>query len=136
MESVGNAADKIIRFLVTHAHCSECGGRYRSEDVYVLEQTGISVWDLAAVCHECYTLSLVRAVVRPHHGAVPAGARPEPEPVGTARSAPLSELTASEVRHFRALPPVGVEDVLDVCRFLAEFDGDFRGLFGQEPDGE
>jgi hypothetical protein len=132
MESVGNAADKIIRFLVTHAHCTECGGRYRSEDVYVLEQSGLSVWDLAAVCHECYTLSLVRAVVRPHRGAVPAGSLPEP---GAAEQRePWSELSLAEARHFDGLPPVGVDDVLDATRFLVDFDGDFLALFGQESD--
>lgn len=131
---VTGVADKIIRFLVTHAHCTECGARYRVEDVYVLQQAGQHVWDLAAVCHQCYTLSIVRAVVRPHGRPVAAGE------VGTALpddAAPpaWSELNADEARRFAVLAPIGAADVRAAGRFLSAFDGDFHGLFGGEADG-
>ena len=133
METSSSAANRIIRFLVDNAHCAECGAHYHEEDVYVLGQLDLRIWDLAAVCHGCYTLSVVRAVVRPQADKVKAEVAYDT--VRTAqRSGALHELTAAEVRHFDDLPPIGVDDVLDVSEFLSEFDGDFRGFFGQEPE--
>jgi len=130
MDSVEGVAVKIIRFLVNHAHCTECGNQYRAEDVYVLDQAGPRVWHLAAVCHSCYTLSVVRAVVRPHRGQLDLS-NVGPRPTVAHR---LNELTPAEARHFDELGPIDAEDVLDVSDFLVSFDGDFRGLFGREPE--
>ena len=44
------------------------------------------------------------------------------------------ELTKAEVQRFRSLPPIDEDYVLDVAEFLDDFDGDFRGFFGQESD--
>ena len=114
-------ADRVIQFLVDHGCCTDCGGRYNLEDVYVLAQRGARVFELAAVCRDCYTLSFIRAIIRPRRAAV-----------AEAPVAILHELTPAEARHFDCLPPVEMDDVLDVSAFLAQFDGDFRSLFGQE----
>lgn len=133
MESSSSEANRIIRFLVHNAHCAECGAHYHEEDVYVLGQLDLRIWDLAAVCHGCYTLSVVRAVVRPQSDHVKAEVAYDG--VRTARRREmLHELTAAEVQHFDELPPIGVDDVLDMSEFLTRFDGDFRGFFGQEPE--
>jgi hypothetical protein len=136
MEGVGSVTDKIIRFLVTHAHCTECGSHYRAEDVYVLVRSGRHIWDLAAVCHQCYTLSVVRAVVRPHRGdgdptSDGEGLLATGSDVPDAR---LSEFTSEELLRFRTLGPIDADDVLDVSRFLESFDGDFHALFAEERD--
>ncbi len=116
-------ADQVVRYLVEHGRCTDCGGRYNAEDIYVLDQHGERVFDLAAVCCECYTLSFIRAVVRPRRDDV-AG-RP---------TALTGELTAAEQQRFDSLPPVQKADVLEVSTFLSSFDGDFRTLFGREAD--
>jgi hypothetical protein len=116
-------AERVVRFLVDNARCTDCGGRYQAEDVYILAQRDRREWDLAAVCHDCHTLSLIRAIVR----------TPTTDDAPDGPPLHVSELTAAEQRHFRALEPVEEDDVLDVSAFLAEFDGDFRGLFGREP---
>jgi len=135
MDGPGADVDKVIGFLVRHARCTECGARYDAENVHVIEHTDLYVWDLAAVCHSCYTLSVVRAVVRPPDRDVEAPSI-EPVPASTRRAlqARWHELTPAEAKRFRRLPPVDTDDVLDVTEFLRSFDGDFRGLFGQEPD--
>ena len=136
MDVVGSTTGKIIRFLVTHARCSECSARYRTEDVHVLAQSGLRVWDLAAVCPQCYTLSVVRAVVRPNRQPTgPDDAAAPSAPVARSDDAGAwSELTAAESARFRDRPALGADDVLDVCEFLAGFDGDFLGYFCREPD--
>jgi hypothetical protein len=121
---VEGTADRVIRFLVENARCTDCGGDFRSEDVYVLDERDRREWDLGAVCHGCHTLTLIRAIV-------------EPDGVETrARHAIASELTPAERRHFRALGPLNQDDVLDVAAFLTTFHGDFRELFGREPEVE
>lgn len=89
----------------------------------MLRQQDDRIWDLAVVCHRCYTMSLVRAIVqepawqrRSDRSAVPA-------------AGPLHELGPLERAHFRTLSPVGMDDVLDIAGFLADFDGDFQRLF-------
>lgn len=147
---MADTADRVVRFLVANACCSECDASYHLEDVHVLNQVHERVWDLAAVCHVCLTLNILRAVV----GAPPpdrdrdrAAARRDValraargrEHARSSAQDParqtvhLHEMTAAERSHFRALPPIDADDVLDVAAFLADFDGDFRLLFSSEP---
>ncbi len=120
-----DTSERVVRFLIDHASCTDCASAYHSEDVHVLAHRDERVWELAAVCHNCYTLSLIRAVIKPRDHEVAATA--------TARRS-LHELTDAEARRFRRLTPLVEDDVLDVASFLSGFDGDFRGLFGSEPD--
>ena len=62
-------ADQVIGYLVERKCCTDCGGHYDPEDVYILAQHGPRVFDLAVVCRYCYTLSFIRAVVRPRRAA-------------------------------------------------------------------
>ena len=118
--TMDETTDRVVRFLVDNARCSECDGRYHVEDVHVLAHDSDRVWDLAAVCHDCYQMSLIRAIVRSQDGHV--------------HTLPSHELTAAEERRLRALPPIDQDDVLDVSAFLTDFEGDFRGLFSLESD--
>lgn len=111
-------AEVVVRYLIDHAQCSDCGGAYRVENVYILHQVALRIWDLAVVCHQCYSLQFVRAVVQ--------RARSREE------FARRHELTPTEDRRFRRLPPLAIDDVLDVTAFLSRFDGDFQRLF--DPD--
>lgn len=139
---MADTADRVVRYLVENTRCAECDAGYHLEDVHILDQVRGRIWDLAAVCHECLTLNIVRAIVRTppdvrHAHFSPTVDRPALEDAGSDRRARASrivhEMTAAERRHFRALPPIGPDDVLDVAAFLQEFDGDFRGLFSSEP---
>jgi hypothetical protein len=121
--AAASGAEQVVRVLLRQARCADCNCSYRSENVHVLRQQDDRIWDLAVVCHRCYTMSLVRAIVqgpawqrRSDRSALPA--------VG-----PLHELDPLERAHFRALSPVSMDDVLDIAGFLADFDGDFQRLF-------
>jgi len=129
-------ADRVVRFLVDHARCTECQGCYRVEDVHVLHETGGRVWDLAAVCHTCFTLSIVRAIVRDDGDSPRDDGAGIGDVVGNLEwgRAGSRELTAAERKRFANLPPVDADDVLDMVAFLGGFDGDFRGLFSREAE--
>lgn len=118
-----DTAGQVIRYLVVNARCTDCGGDFRTEDIHVLAQPSLREWDVAAVCHGCRTLTLIRAVVQV-----------EPD-CPDVESETRGELTAAEVRYFDRKEPVSKDDVLDVAEFLERFDGDFRELFSQERDG-
>jgi hypothetical protein len=126
---MASTADQIIRVLLQQARCTDCDCAYRVEDVHVLRQSNERVWDLAAVCHRCYTMSLIRAVVQ----APGSRALPSIRARGLAISV-ATELTMAERKRFACLSPVGSDDVLDLHDFLEDFDGDFRGLFGRDGD--
>jgi hypothetical protein len=118
---MARSADRVIRFLVEHARCADCSGQFDVEDVHVLAADGQRVWDLAAVCRHCQTLTLLRAVVSP------LSADGIPTPGGDVA---VTELTSTERKRFAGLAPIGEDDVLDVAAFLRDFDGDFGELFG------
>lgn len=120
---MGRTADRVIRFLVEHARCADCAGTFRTEDVHVLCEDDLTVWDLGAVCHDCRTLTLLRAVVS---SLRPEGTPTPREPAG------VDELTPMERRHFASLDAVAQDDVSEVAAFLRDFDGDFRALFGTD----
>jgi hypothetical protein len=106
-----STVERMLRVLLKRLRCADCGGPYRAENVYFLDEMALASWDVAVVCHQCYALSLVRAVVT--------------SPV------PDQELTPTEERRLRGLPPLAIDDVLDVAAFLVNFNGDFQRLFDQ-----
>ena len=117
-----STSERVVRFLVDHARCDQCRGAYHVENVHVLHQSGDRIWDLAAVCEQCYGLALIRAVVKSEDGQI------HTEPVG--------ELSNAELRRFHRLRPIDRDDVLDATAFLSDFDGDFERLFQSgEADG-
>ncbi len=124
---MASTADRIIRVLLAEARCTDCDCAYRAEDVHVLRQKSDKVWDLAAVCSSCYTMSLIRAIVQAPESR--RGARVSTHRLPKSRP---SELTRAEAQRFETLTPVDRDDVLDMHQFLAGFDGDFRALFGQD----
>jgi len=115
-----STSERVVRFLVDHARCNECRGAYHVENVHVLHQSGDRIWDLAAVCEQCYGLALIRAVVKSEDGQI------HTEPVG--------ELSNTELRSFHRLQPIDRDDVLDATAFLSDFDGDFARLFAAGGD--
>jgi len=126
---MAGTAEQIIRVLLEQARCTDCDCPYRLEDVHVLRQSNERVWDLAAVCNQCYTMSLIRAIVQSPESKRGGGLQAHRLPSKTS-----SELTVAERKHFEALAPLDEDDVLDMTGFLSGFDGDFRGLFGQDGD--
>lgn len=106
-----NDKRRLVTKIVTHLRCPECGRLYDLED-FALVHRWQDVWVLTTRCRHCDELCHV--VVYMHLDA-------EPEPV--------MDLTPEELEVVDEWPPISVDDVLDVCAALQEFDGDFGSLF-------
>jgi len=120
-----STSERVIRFVVDNARCRDCKGAYDIADVHVLHRSGDRIWDLAAVCSQCYGLAILRAVVRSEDGQI--------------HTEPAGEMTNDELRRFGRLRPIDRDDVLDATAFLSGFDGDFASLFGasdESSDGD
>jgi len=44
----------------------------------------------------------------------------------------VTDLTEAELNKFGDAGMIEIDEVLDMCTFLKDFDGDFSRLFGQE----
>lgn len=121
-------AERVVRHVLEHARCPRCSASYRLEDVHVLGQVGDRIWDLAAVCPECYDLGLSRAVVT---WVAEAPAQDAALDIALEiESPPLDERGAAERVRLERLGPVGAADVADAAAFLERFDGDPRDWLG------
>jgi len=103
--------------------CSVCHHLYEPDDIRVISRKP-AMWTLLVECTECPARNFVAAVL--HDG----------DPEEAQRT--LRELSQSpslgvtvEPSSGPELPPVTSDDLLDVHEFLADFDGDFRALFGR-----
>lgn len=100
--------------------CVQCRQRFSLDDMRVVGRNG-SLWVLAVRCPECATQSFVAAVVGEHDD-------------GTTVEAAAIDLIEEEDA-FEPLidnaDPVTVDDVLDMHRFLDDFDGNFLRHFNR-----
>lgn len=101
-----------IRHLVATLQCVSCGERYTRNDIYVLGHHE-DVWVSAVVCNRCGTQGLVFATQR----------------AGNQFDMPSSE--AEELAALEQLPPLSIDDVLDMHAFLRDFEGDVHALFSE-----
>jgi hypothetical protein len=102
----------IVDYLVTHVHCGGCGHPYTVEDLQVRRRGG-DLWLATMVCRRCGLQRLVVAAVNP----------------GYAKGMGQASDTGSEEEHAVAVgEPISSEDVLDLHRFLKDFDGDVLQL--------
>lgn len=122
--SAVGTAERVVQHVLEHARCPRCGASYRLEDVHVLGQFGDRIWDLAAVCPECYELGLSRAVVEWVEEAPPSV--PDLDPVPSPWPSLLDERSAAERVRLERLEPIAASDVADAAAFLERFDGDPR----------
>jgi hypothetical protein len=108
-----------IRRELAALECVECGRAYDTAGIHLLaRRDGLYFVDLS--CAACGTRAV--AVVGIEHDG--GERRPRVRRAGRA--------TAAARRRVEA-PPVSADDVLEMHRFLDEFDGDFRGLFRAGP---
>ncbi len=98
--------EQLIRYLVAHMKCVACDHPYRPDDFEVLDE-GASVLVLLMTCHHCQTQGLLVAFVQEQ----------EPEP---RKDRQVKERGESE--------PITADDVLNMHRFLKDFEGDFDTL--------
>lgn len=103
---------QIIKQLVSEMQCPICCRQYRKENTLVLGHQD-ELWVLAVICRHCHTHGLVFAVVHEVEEQF------------------ASELVPQECLKFQEMPQIDMDDVLDIQRFLRDFDGDFKTLFSE-----
>jgi len=102
--------DDLVKRLLTTLKCGLCGQRYDASHIQVLGHRG-DLWFLSVLCPGCRSQGLVAAVIR--EGGTPL----------------ITDLTPEEMERFALQSAPGADDILDLHRFLQDFDGDFHRLF-------
>ena len=109
--------ERLIKRLMTSIKCDSCGQYYEMSNIDVLGNNS-DLWFLKALCSSCHRQCLVAAVIRESR---------TPEVI--------TDLTGTEPDRFLNVGVVDVDDVLNMHKFLKDFDGDFSCLFGQRDTG-
>jgi|SRR3972149_2850404 len=106
--------ENLIKKLISSLKCGSCGQNYRENNIDIVEHKD-DLWFLQVLCPSCHVRCLVAAIIREN-------ARPQV----------ITDLTPAELEKFRDRPGIRDEDLLEMHRFLQDFDGDFPGLFREE----
>lgn len=116
-----DTSEKQIKRIVLNRmeRCGVCHHLFEPEEVHVISRRP-DMWMMVVECGECHARNFVAAVLNdgdPDEAQVALRrlSRGEEHSIATA-PAP-------------AVPPVGVDDVLDMHDFLHDFDGNFLRLF-------
>lgn len=103
----GPERGRLIRQIVTSIRCAVCGNHYNGKDIRLLGRRD-ELWVMRVVCDTCTTQGLVFALVKEGKTEV------------------WSELTDREEARFAGMPPVTMDEVLDLHRELEAFEGDME----------
>jgi len=102
----------IVDYLVAHTQCGGCGQRYAAEDVQVRRRRE-DMWLASMVCRHCGLHRLVMATVN----SPQAQETDRPGEAGSeARDVPVERV------------PISGDDVLDLHKFLRDYNGDMLKL--------
>jgi len=105
---------QFVRQLIANIKCVACSQKYSESDVFIMGQRD-DVWMLMVSCSHCKTQGMILAMIK------------EEEQIEL-----ITDLTPEELVKFENMPSIGVDDVLDLHRFLKDFEGDFRKLFEKD----
>lgn len=103
--------ESLIKRLIASIKCASCGQNYDEGHIHVIEHRD-ELWFLRVACPSCRMSCLVAAIIR-------EDATPEI----------VTDLTPQELARFKELGAIGEADLLEMHRFLKDFDGDFPRLF-------
>lgn len=133
-----DASDNQIRRIVVERmdRCTVCHRRFVEDDVEVVSRKS-DVWLMIVQCKDCHSRSFAAVV-----GETSAPIDPESllgfQPGGSIEIAFGADGEFFEVDHFddeEPVDPVSVDDLLEMHDFLESFDGDFKSLFADQPNG-
>lgn len=109
--------------------CSHCREPYSVDDLRIVGRNG-NLWVLSVRCPLCQQQAFVAAVVGDHGDDRNIAATAFDIIADADSDTELQDLSFDDEFN----EPVAVDDVLDMHRFLDEFNGDFKALF-REPRG-
>ncbi len=106
--------DSVIKKLMSSVKCVVCGQCYGAGDIKILGHQE-DLWFLDVACSACHTRCLVTAAIKEEMAP-----------------AVITDLTEDELEKFRNAGVLTADEVLDMHRFLTDFDGNFSRLFSRE----
>jgi hypothetical protein len=106
--------ERFVKRLLASMKCGTCNKHYEPGHINVLGHQD-NVWFLSVYCSTCQTQGLVAAVIR-------RGKAPEV----------ITDLSETELARFRGNGGIAADDILEMHRFLKDFDGDFSNLFSKK----
>ena len=106
--------ENVIKRVMASLKCGVCQQRYEPDNISVLGHEE-DLWFLGVFCPACHTQYLMAAVIK-------EGKAPEV----------VTDLTEAEWDKFKNEVGLTADEVLDMHKFLKDFDGDFSRLFGRE----
>ena len=104
-----------LKQLISNIKCVVCSEKYGENDVFIMGRQE-DVWMLMVSCPHCQTQGIILAMVKDEEHV---------EEI-------ITDLTPEELDRIAQNPAIDIDDVLDVHRFLRDFDGDFRELFKED----
>lgn len=110
----GVSSQVLIKQIAARVRCSVCGHHFGVTDIQIVGHRE-QVWAMRVNCRECRTQALLLAVVEDKR------ARPV-----------YTDLAPSEWERFKDGPPVSVDDVIEMHRFLQSYAGDWSEVM-EEP---
>lgn len=105
---------QFVRQLIANIKCVACSQKYSESDFFIMGQRD-DVWMLMVSCSHCKTQGMILAMIK------------EQEQIEL-----ITDLTPEELVKVENMPSISVDDVLDLHRFLKDFEGDFRELFEKD----
>lgn len=99
-----------VRELVATLTCASCKRQYEPDTIVIVSR-GDRIWFVRAGCSACHVIAYIAVVVRSQ----------QPELI--------TDLTDAELEHFRNADNVNEDDLLQMHRFLRDFNGDFPDIF-------
>jgi hypothetical protein len=113
-----------LRTQLTSFGCATCGRAYSPGRIRILAQRE-ELFFVDMGCEMCGAQAVAVVTIQLDEADDPYAETGDLEMAGAQRNETLDV----------SLPPVGADDLLDMSRFLARFDGDFQSLF-RDPDTE
>ena len=109
--------EKFIKKLLSNMKCGVCGRHYQPSQINILGHRE-DLWFLSVFCTACTSQALVAAVIK--EGKL---------------TEVVTDLTEAELARFSADSSIEADDVLDMHKFLKDFEGDFSALFSKDKKG-
>ncbi|MFQ5343035.1 MAG: hypothetical protein ACE5F6_15965 [Anaerolineae bacterium] len=113
--------------MAARTRCAICKTPYGRRGVRLVGRRGRG-WTISVTCMNCGSVGRMFASV----DATGAGGSIRVDYAAARKPRIMYDVTYDEWWASQQRPPVSSDDVLDIHRFLQNFDGDFARLFGEE----
>ena len=110
MDSKNNLDAMLAQKIAGRFACNHCGRKYLVRDVSVVEKWE-QQWLMQLVCAWCDAEELLSVLLK-----------------GQQARAVLLDVTPGEWKHFRRMPTISVNDVIEIARTMRDYQGDLSEI--------